>query len=276
MEYYLYFYLNPFKPGRFSYNSVSLLHEPFYVGKGAENRCYAHLREAIRKPANNSHKLNTIRKIIATGGMPIIFILTYGPELKILSLETAFIKEIGRMLDKTGPLTNIKIDNAQGHYCKSPNRMAREIPGPPPSRTMANNSTNEMMQIPLTKIDEMLDNNFKLIKPWAKPLQSNSKSRSGVVNGMHGKSSKAKGKKWVTIDSKSFLLSLTEIDDLSVPFIYGRIVPKNSNKVRKRVILQGKFKSCYMTPADIKQLPYGTKYQIGLLWKEHNKTYTVK
>jgi hypothetical protein len=82
--------------------------------------------------------------------------------------------------------------------------------------------------------------------------------------------SAVKGRKWVTINSTSILLSMAEISELKIPFIWGRKVFKNK---RKRVIIKGEVRAKYLTTSQIETLPKGTIYQFGLIWKELKKTY---
>lgn len=42
-KYYTYIYLDPRKPGHYSYSTLSFLHEPIYVGKGCQKRYLDHL-----------------------------------------------------------------------------------------------------------------------------------------------------------------------------------------------------------------------------------------
>jgi hypothetical protein len=108
-NYYTYIYLNPLKPGKFTYgNFISFLHEPFYVGKGKGRRCYAHLYEAKKKNiTRNPHKIWTIRKIWRNNSEPIISILKNQLDNDTANnFECEIIKMIGRSDCDQGPLTN--------------------------------------------------------------------------------------------------------------------------------------------------------------------------
>ena len=63
-EFYVYVYLDPRKPGRYLYGDqqVTYLFEPFYVGKGKNNRLNEHL-DCLKKTKDKkrSYKSNKIR-----------------------------------------------------------------------------------------------------------------------------------------------------------------------------------------------------------------------
>ena len=110
-KYYIYIYLDPRKPGLFSYKfkdneELVLNYEPFYVGKGSGDRMYKH--KSKTKELRRQHMLNKINKIILeTGKEPII--LKYKDNLT--NDESYFIEEIivdiiGRINVGTGPLIN--------------------------------------------------------------------------------------------------------------------------------------------------------------------------
>jgi len=80
---------------------------PFYVGKGCGLRVLDHEHEAS-KTNYNSHKLNTIRKIISESKEVNYEIVNFFDiEQEAFDLEIELISEIGRVDLKTGPLTNL-------------------------------------------------------------------------------------------------------------------------------------------------------------------------
>ena len=119
-RFYVYVYLNPLKLGTFIYNEFCFAYEPFYVGKGKNNRIFYHIKEAERSMKNNTikgnmHKIYTINKIKNEFGCDPI-------TLKIKSNLTAFeacelekylINIIGRNDLNIGPLTN-QTDGGEG------------------------------------------------------------------------------------------------------------------------------------------------------------------
>jgi hypothetical protein len=106
MNYYTYIYLNPLKPGRYTYGSyITFLYEPFYVGKGKCQQIYTHLLE--KYPKDNNHKYYTIQKIIKNNYNPINFkIIDHIDEKCAFCYEIFLISLIGRRDLKQGPLTN--------------------------------------------------------------------------------------------------------------------------------------------------------------------------
>uniref|UniRef100_UPI0037511A01 LEM-3-like GIY-YIG domain-containing protein n=1 Tax=Acinetobacter sp. TaxID=472 RepID=UPI0037511A01 len=46
MSYYVYIFLDPRKSGYFSYGDLNFVFEPFYVGKGKDNRFKRHLNKS--------------------------------------------------------------------------------------------------------------------------------------------------------------------------------------------------------------------------------------
>lgn len=111
-DYYTYVYLDPRKPGDFTYDKFHFDYEPFYVGKGRQDRKFVHLWEA-KAPKSwngchpNKYKRSKIRKILKAGLEPIIYLAGEALEEETaLFLEVELVKVIGRKIDG-GPLTNI-------------------------------------------------------------------------------------------------------------------------------------------------------------------------
>lgn len=112
--FYTYVYLNPFKPGKYTYgNFITFFYEPFYIGKGKDNRLYEHLNEKEYNTLNK-HKFNTIKKIKNNNEYPMILKILDNIEEKLsLQYEEFLIKLIGRNSSNLGPLTNLT-DGGEG------------------------------------------------------------------------------------------------------------------------------------------------------------------
>jgi len=103
--FYVYVYLDPRKPGTYIYDEYSFDYEPFYVGKGSNNRLYYHIKDGYH---SNNHILNKIKKIqLETGCDPIIIkIMDQISEEISFNLEKHIIQTIGRVDLHKGPLCN--------------------------------------------------------------------------------------------------------------------------------------------------------------------------
>lgn len=109
-KYYVYAYLDPRKCCNYVYGDYKFEYEPFYIGKGTDNRYLKHLNET-KADTSNISKFRVISKILAVDLVPIIVkIKSNLAENEAYFLETELIKLIGRKCDKTGCLTNIVID----------------------------------------------------------------------------------------------------------------------------------------------------------------------
>lgn len=112
--FYTYIYLDPTKPGRFTYgNFVTFFFEPYYVGKGKGDRFLAHVKESKLSDeyACNLRKIRKLRKIKNKGYEIkdyIMFLRTSMPEFMALNCSECFwIYTIGRKDLGTGPLVNL-------------------------------------------------------------------------------------------------------------------------------------------------------------------------
>lgn len=110
-NYYVYIYLNPLKEGDYYFNKFHFNYEPFYVGKGKNNRCNAHLTESKSK---NKLKKNIISKIKNNNIKPIIIKLYENiTEQSAFRIEKTLIKIIGRRDKNNGTLSNMT-DGGEG------------------------------------------------------------------------------------------------------------------------------------------------------------------
>lgn len=105
MEFYVYIYLDPTKPGNYIYKDLIFQYEPFYVGIGKGGRYLSHIKESYNK--NNNLKLNKIRKILKLGLTPLIIkIYNNITREEVIKIEIDIITFFGKKIDN-GILTNI-------------------------------------------------------------------------------------------------------------------------------------------------------------------------
>jgi hypothetical protein len=106
--YYIYVYLDTRKKGSYSFGDFHFEYEPFYVGKGVNERYLTHLRVAngSRKGKNNLI-VTKIKSILNDGFEPkIIKIIDGLTKDNYDSYEISTIKLIGKSFDGLGPLLN--------------------------------------------------------------------------------------------------------------------------------------------------------------------------
>ena len=109
--YYIYVYLDTRKKGSYSFGDFHFDYEPFYVGKGTNDRYLTHLRVAkgSRKGKNNL-VISKIKSILSDGFEPIIIKIIEGlTKENYDSYEISTIKLIGKSCDGLGPLLNITV-----------------------------------------------------------------------------------------------------------------------------------------------------------------------
>lgn len=109
--FYTYIYLDPRKPGKFSFKSVSFTFQPLYVGKGKASRITDHLKSYSNSNIILKRKLS---KFASQNIKPIIIKLNEfnNEDLAYLN-EIALIAEIGRNDLGKGPLCNLT-DGGEG------------------------------------------------------------------------------------------------------------------------------------------------------------------
>jgi len=111
IDYYVYVYLDPRKIGDFSYGEeFKFENEPFYIGKGRNDRKYHHLNMAkgSKKVTSNKHLIYKIKNILQEGLVPII--VEYKNSMdndSALKMENKMVLSIGRKDLNLGPLTNL-------------------------------------------------------------------------------------------------------------------------------------------------------------------------
>ena len=108
MDYYVYVYLDPTKPGKYIFGDFVFDFKPFYVGKGRRHRHRIHLLKVKRNDYKNLPKYHTIKRILDSGMEPIIIKYKEGlNENDAFALEKCMIESIGRRDLSNGPLRNL-------------------------------------------------------------------------------------------------------------------------------------------------------------------------
>jgi len=108
---YVYVYLDPRKPGNYSFGGFSFNFLPFYIGMGHGSRIHSHLKEAIwhrndKKKLNRKEKL--IRRLLGLGTPPIIIKLSkFLYRNEAVMLEKRLINSMGRVTNGDGFLLNM-------------------------------------------------------------------------------------------------------------------------------------------------------------------------
>lgn len=107
-KFYVYVYLNPLKPGKYSFDDLNFEFEPFYVGKGANNRIDEHVFNSHIENDKNKLKTNSILKIL-NNKENVIKIKLYDnlTEEEAFKEEKRIIKLIGRRDLGNGTLVNL-------------------------------------------------------------------------------------------------------------------------------------------------------------------------
>lgn len=146
--YYTYAYLDPRKPGNFTYGNYQFNYEPFYIGKGHTYRDKMHLWKNGCTNRVMKGKINHIREQLNCE--PIVLRIKDNlSEEEAFSLEVELIKQIGRIITDNGPLTNHLEGGQTGKGPKrgpqNPELLARltKMRRENPPRLGKSNSTNQ-------------------------------------------------------------------------------------------------------------------------------------
>lgn len=107
-NHYVYALLDPEESSKWNYEDVILSNKPFYIGIGVGKRCNAHTSKSNLNKEVNLIKKNKILSIQNKGNKIVIFKIYENishQEAKIK--EISIIKHFGKLIDKSGFLTNI-------------------------------------------------------------------------------------------------------------------------------------------------------------------------
>lgn len=113
-RFYFYFLCDPRKPGVHTYGQCSLPFEPYYCGKGIENRVYSKKNKKVQDKTNKIRSLGLEPHYINIGPFD---------EDSAFNLEEYYVALIGRDDLKTGPLFNLQEGGKGG---KAPSLESRK------------------------------------------------------------------------------------------------------------------------------------------------------
>ena len=119
--YSVYCLLNPLKPGKYLYNTLAFIYEPFYIGvsKNVHNRLKQHFWASDLKYNHNILKHQIIKEIKNNkiNKNDCLFILESNlTKIQCSDKEKYYINIIGRQNNTTGPLTNL---SSGGELCEN-------------------------------------------------------------------------------------------------------------------------------------------------------------
>lgn len=156
-EFYVYVLMDTRKVGPFKYGHWKFDYEPFYVGKGKQNRFLYHSKilDGWKLDAsNNRHKTNKIKKIHREGyEIETRFVKSGMIESDAFDLEMKLIERIGRSPE--GPLTN---QTAGGDGLRAPSKATR--------KKMASSAKNTHASMSKKKRAEMLRKRSESLKRY--------------------------------------------------------------------------------------------------------------
>lgn len=123
--YYVYVYLDPRKSGYYIYDELKFDYEPFYVGKGKNDRDIIHLSKCRYSKSGSYIFYDKLNKLLSLDIIPIILrIKEFEVEEESLLFEKAVISKIGRM--ENGPLVNLTDGGIGGDTFSSLSEEKRE------------------------------------------------------------------------------------------------------------------------------------------------------
>jgi len=197
---YVYIYLDTRKPGNFIYDDLCFKFEPFYVGKGKNNRAYDHLYE--NKHYNN-FKFGKIKKIVNSNlELKIVFVYKNLSDDEAQEKEIEVIKKIGRW--PIGPLTNLTNggDGSSG-YIRSKESIEKQ-------KITTKNNIEWQNHMKSEEFSLMMSNKMKKYYSNEDNRKSVSIRQTGENNSMFGKKGSQKQKDAIKKAHKEGKIKLTE------------------------------------------------------------------
>ena len=173
-KFYVYVYLDPRKSGIYKYDDLIFDYEPFYIGKGKNNRLYNHLNNVkFNKNSRDKNllKCGKIKKILKENLEPIILkINNFNEEYKASEYEIYLIEKIGRFDLNLGPLSNLTDggDGVMNMNEETKKKISKSLKG----NKYKNNGKFKIGRIPYNKGDKLPDYTKKKISETLKKKYS--------------------------------------------------------------------------------------------------------
>ncbi len=215
-RFYVYAYLDPTKEGKYKYGSYEFDYEPFYIGKGCGNRLLDHLNGDIC----NIIKTERIEEIRNISEPIVIKVIDKINETNAFDIEIDLITKIGRIIDNTGPLTNIqKGGEGFSGWVVTDNWIKNNKKGQ--KKRWANPKNRINHSISLKKVGrrksfrEKSSKNMK--QEWANPLKRKKRieiqKRPDIKRKKSEASIKANSKEWTLISPDNQIYSTNRLKD---------------------------------------------------------------
>lgn len=223
MSYYVYVYLDPRHPGKYSYEGLecSFLFKPFYIGKGKGTRYKRHLTLSKSERKFNTHKTGIIDAIQSSGfdmQNYILILRNYDSEDDAFHNELQFIKCIGRSDLKLGPLTN-QTDGGKGSFDKGTRNIAVRNKHLRKKVVMSEEQKAKLSALRSLEIKQIDKTTYQVISVW-KNAQTAAKTLGICVGAIHSTVSETQPAKtaggfmweYVSKPNKKYINGLTYVD----------------------------------------------------------------
>ena len=207
-DYYLYAFLDPRKPGLYTYGEYSFEFEPFYIGKGIGKRIKQHYNPAELQ--RNNLKSTKIKAIRNANLKPIEqFLIGNALEIEVLEKEVELIATIGRFDKKKGPLTNMTDggDGVSGYIATEELKRVRSLNGSGEKNSFYGKkhilSSTEFMSRKVYQIDRDTNEIVKEYPSIASAARETKANESHIRDCCKGNRKTHHGFKWQYVDNEN-------------------------------------------------------------------------
>jgi len=212
--YYVYVYLDPRKPGIYNYNDLSFNFEPFYIGKGKNNRDKNHLNLIKNWKRGTNSFYDKLNKLITLKINPIIIKILEGlDEKESLIEEVKFIELIGRKDLGEGPLLNMTNGGIGGDTYSNLTEEQKLERGNKQRISMIGKNKKPMSQETKDKLSKKFKGrkcpeHSKRMKSRILTDDQKKKARAGVIKSYENPDRKTNAKKIIQKDLKGEVIKI--------------------------------------------------------------------